>query len=343
MPRVSESYKILDVYKTLEKEIERTGQAPELSLVKSAINKYYPDPSVYELNDKTKNKLRAFTRWATGKVTKTSLKEFLTLVSIAYHSLTPNHATLDSIMTTDVRKPISVRFGFGSKEHLLAKSLVRLNTEDKKELVEKQLDSRIESHKKQLRVNTQEICNKINQLVESNDVIEKLIGLLLASGSRPNELFEKANYVPLNDKCVANSLGPYWENWITQDYIAKNSKKESVTKPLIELSAEEFIDELATARQMLRDKYKVIMKDGQVSSTISGHCNKMMKAIFENESISCYASRKIYAMVSYKLYSKETERFGEDPTFNWWINNVCAHGERNLGVSLYYNSISLDD
>ena len=336
MPIISESYKILSVFEKLEKI-----SSGKIESYNKIIANSYPDKTVYGSNDKIKNQLRQFTSWAISVITKSSFHKLLVLVNLVFKNFYgSSYATLDSVMTISIRGPVAERFGRDSPEHIASKRIVALNKKDKKELVNIQTLNRINGHKSQFRISKEKVISTIDECLASNDGIKKMIGLLLCSGSRPNELFEKAGFVPSDE-------GP---NWITQDYIAKrggnvDKNNKTVTKPIVHLTSEEFINQLITARELLKIRYGVIMKpNGQINSTISGACNTQFKNLFpEIETATTYLARKIYGLISFGIYSSSTNLFGKDPTLNWWINNVCGHGETNLEVSLSYNNISLVD
>jgi len=96
-------------------------------------------------------------------------------------------------------------------------------------------------------------------------------------------------------------------------------------------------------REDLENNYtKIISNDGTLFSTISGKGNILMKELFEyKEDISLYTARKIYGIVSYELYSKDTMIFGENPSYNIWLNNVLGHSKNNLNTAYSYSNIEL--
>lgn len=59
------------------------------------------------------------------------------------------------------------------------------------------------------------------------------------------------------------------------------------------------------------------------------------------EDLTLYTMRKLYGAVSYELFSKDTKKFGANPSYNVWLNNVLGHSKDNLETSNNYSHVHL--
>ncbi|KAH9259023.1 hypothetical protein BASA81_002643 [Batrachochytrium salamandrivorans] len=292
---------------------------------------------------KVKNHFRKFIPWALTVLNKNSIEEALKDINVIYTKLYPMKSSLDTILSPDVRNPLKLRFGLNSKEHKMAKSLVKITYEEKTTLLKAQRDKVYENYANRLDFAADEIVAVIKDNINSSDPMKRAIVLLIASGCRPIELFERASFK------VNKEMGP---NWVWQDYLAKKKPKgdepkpdegELLTKPIIYLSASDFIKELASVRKELQKQYPKFTQDnGQLSSTIGSRGNKAAKEIFNyKEGLTLYTTRKLYGHISYELYRKTTELFGKNPGYGVWLNNVLGHSKNSLNTALNYSTVDV--
>lgn len=285
--------------------------------------------------ESTQNYFRKFIPWILQTLPSESItEELLKGICEVYKSVYPNHSTLDSILTKDVRGVVAKRFGQGSEKHKMSKYLVKISFEEKAALIKASTEKVFLNNSNRMQFNKEEVLKVITDGLASEDPMKQAVALLTCSGSRPVELFEKATYT------AASEQGPHW---ITQDYIAKSKSLTSVTKPIVHLTASEFIEKVKGVRTNLRAVYNsLIQEDGNVRSALTvrgGLCAKQMFS--HKEDLTLYTTRKLYGALSYDIYSKDTELFGKDPGYNVWLNKVLGHGEGSIETSNNYSHISL--
>lgn len=267
-------------------------------------------------------------------VKQANLKDIFKDINKVYHKLITNPSTLDNYFTADVRKPISVRFGIDSREHKLAKELVRLDYEVKGKLLKDAKTKVFQKNQNTIQTDSKFIIDLIRDNVHSEDSLRVAVALLIASGSRPIELFARSEYKKLDN------------GWVTQSNIAKKKGESvSVKKPLIYLSADQFIEALTKLRESLKGRFKNIVspKTGQLSSSINTAANNVAKKIFEGkQDFTLYTARKLYANLSYDLYGKNKKTIvGDSPNLQVWISSVLGHQEGSLSTSANYSHVSL--
>jgi hypothetical protein len=261
---------------------------------------------------------------------KEFLEESLKMINIIYALLYKNHGTLDSILTKDVRGIIAKRYQTHSAEHTLAKKTAKLSYKDKGALIKKKLDARSERHKEVIKFDGKTMLEHIQENIESDNVLNRAVALALACGSRPIELCAKSTYV-VED-----------EHWVRQDFIAKSKSRDHVIKPIIFLSAQRFVEEVARMRIDLAKRYKTIIKDEELYSSVSSACNTATKKILgpEHTYNSC---RKEYIQLSYELFGRFPNRYGESVSDDLWKQMVLGHAQNDFGTGSNYSNYKLEN
>jgi hypothetical protein len=202
-------------------------------------------------------------------------------------------------------------------------------------LITKAHNNVVETQREITRYNTEEVLKKINELVNSNDAFEKAVGLSLASGCRPIELFNKnVHFTDIGD------------NWVHQSFVAKkrNDAIVPVDKPIVGISVEKFIAEVDEMRGTISLDIRVMIhSNGKLNNEIEKACNKITKEVFDYaEGITFYSCRKIYGNLSYDLFAKGG-KYGPDPTINYWLSKVLKHGENDIETAFHYNTFRPND
>ena len=280
-----------------------------------------------ERNDK--NYFRRLIGYYLLLIKKEDLPDVLRYLEIIYKKIYTNKSTLDAVLSVHIRKPIFERFGKNSEEHKLAKAITRLTYEEKGDLITEQKIKLIKKHSALSRFDPKEVILIIKNSIKSYNVYDKIIGLSLACGSRPVELFD--------DEVVFTKID---ENWIHQNKVAKKRGEiVSVDKPIIAIGTDTFIEELDNARRLLNERFPDgIIKNGKPLSTLQIYVNQVMKNIFQdNDGITFYSCRKIYGNLSYQLYSKDT-RYGKDISLQLWLSKCLGHNEEDLATANHYST-----
>ncbi len=253
-----------------------------------------------------------------------NLEEILVILNSIYRLIYTKDATLDSVLTRDIRSVVSEVYGFNSPEHILSKKLVRLDSGLKKDLIASQNDRIIDKLSNAKVYKYSHIHEIITKLIVSKNPLEKALALLLASGSRPTELFIEAEF-----KRRPN-IGPYW---VFQDFVCKRKSSEvGLLKPIIILTSSLFIRELISVRRELGNP-------GRLTSTITYPLGKLSHKLLGSR---CYESRAIYARISYELFRGSTNIFGKNPQLPIWVNKVLGHDSKSIETSNYYSAIEIE-
>ena len=256
------------------------------------------------------------------------LEYFLENLIELYYRFVGNIATLDYYLSLDIRIPISKRFGKYSEEHNKSIKICRLTRADKKKLEKDAINKIKEDQKELIEIDTNQTIDIIKFLNDNDDILYNAVGLLAASGIRPIELF-------ISDITTKKDSN----NWIMQSNLAKKRENDDfiVQKPVIGVESNEFVSKFKKVQRELKEKYpNFIGYRGQLLSTINSKLNEVAKKEFSIPNL--YQLRKIYAAISYKLYSKDSI-IGKKPSQSLWISNVLGHNEDDLSTgNLHYNN-----
>lgn len=319
------------------KTLKALANVEELNDANDIIEKHNMDKA-YLGNQKTaKNHWRKYVPWLLKNwKDKKKFDKILTMINDIYKNLYKNNYTLDSIFSKDVRKPILDKYGIKSAEYLASKKLTKISYKEKGALIEEQKKKVYDRNSNRIEFESEDIMDIIKDNINSEDPMRIAIALLISCGSRPIELFERATYSPDT---------VHGDNWIRQDYVAKRKqdKEKPLFKPLIYLKADQFVEKVYSMRVELRKKYsELVGSDGNLKSTLSQSASVIIKSIFDyREDITLYTCRKIYGIVSYELFSKTTQVYGKNPSYNVWLNNVLGHSKSAFMTSHNYSHVEL--
>jgi hypothetical protein len=303
---------------------KRKGNITQKSAT-TAIEKEFPD----FLDNQDTNKLRKFIKEGIVLVPKAELEETFKMIPIVYKKVYKNHATLDTMYTQDVRRPIAKKYGESSKEHVNSKKIVQITYDEKGALITKKGNARSAKHSEINEFSAKDVFKNILENWESESMGDRAVALALASGNRPIEIAHVANYEPIN------------ETWIKQIGIAKSKSRDNLEKPLIKLNTSDFIKAIKKLRKDLTDKYKnVLDTDGQLNGSISSIFNISAKKIL-GPSHSFSSTRKEYANLSYDIYGKKPNIYGEKVSRNLWIQKTLGHKENDFDVGANYSNYSV--
>lgn len=306
---------------------------PFISFLKKVL--LNPDSANNQAMEQFSTLFRPLVKSKMAEVKKGNLKEIFKLLNKLYTNLYKNPSTLDNYMSEDVRKPISVRFGYNSPEHKLAKQLVRLDYEIKGNLLKSAKEKVFEKNKHTIQTDSKEIIDAIEQNYNSDDPYRKAVALLIASGSRPIELFARSTFTK-----IVHQGEQIYNTWIHQDNVAKKKGEAfSLKKPLIYVTSDQFL----TALNDIRSKIKDPLKDDKLKTTINSKANAAAKSIFKGrDKFTLYTSRKLYGNLSYDLFGRnKTTIHGTNPNLQVWLSLVLGHAEGSVSATHNYSHISL--
>lgn len=293
----------------------------------------------YTTQSSQRNHLRSFTPWAVVNISPSSIEEFFKLINSVYKKLYTDKGSLDSILSNDVRTPTSRRFGYNSDQHIMSKKLVKISDKEKENLVMNQKTSLYKKSSNTHKFTHKEIIEIINKNIDHKNPFNRAVVLTMLSGSRPVELFGKAEFT------LNREVGP---EWVWQDYVAKKKGDlEPITKPILYIRPNDFILRLKQMREDLALKYpNPIKANGDLHSSVSEKVNEAAKDIFAGKEegkgkVSLYIARKIYGNLSYNQFARTTTIFGQEPNFLVWLNNVLGHSQYSLETAMHYSTVKV--
>lgn len=183
------------------------------------------------------------------------------------------------------------------------------------------------------------VYEKLRSLIESPDVYNRAIAMMMAIGARPFELFVVNEY----------SLSKTHPGWLHVAKLAKQhdtqkerGDKDYTDRPTIILTPQFVIDQAKNIRKaVLDEQHRLTEEDGQLSQNISKNVNRRVKKEFPflaKEDVRNLSSfmRKIYADLSYKLYADK-----DRVNYNSWISDVLGHGAKSELTSFSYSYINV--
>ncbi len=308
---------LISLLKTLESQEQLNNK-----IINECLDKYYTDSNY--LKKKTSNKFNKFLPWILPQVPIYELKEVFASLNIIFHRIYENLRSLDSKFSTVIRVPICKKYGRNSKEYLWSKTIMRLTDDEKTELIKQNNVSKYEKHNVMTKFDGPKVIRIIKKEMCSENAINVLISLLLASGSRPIEVCSRSNY------------GVKDNNWIEQGNIAKSrDPKRTIKKPILGMTSKQFIQCLNFVRSKLMVDYKNITdENGQLNKLISRDANKKFRELFEyQKNYSLYSARKIYVKLSHLEH-------GGKSSFSLWAANVLGHQFGDVSTIFNYSNYS---
>ncbi len=324
------------VFITLLKRLATQKKLIDEKELNEEILTLFPDKTFLAKQKKAKNYFKKLVFYQMGVINKTNLEEVLKLLDTIYKKIYTESSTLDSAFSQDIRKPIVLKYGRNSEEHKMAKKLAKLSYKVKGELINHRKTRLKEEHLEIHRFDPLKIQTIIKDSMVSDDGTIKAVGLSLASGCRPIELFEKANFFE-SEKV---------KGWIFQDWLAKKRENGDITvdKPIIGMTPEEFINQVGDMRHDLGARFKKLStRNNELTKAASTTMNQVTKMLFDFEDgITFYSCRKIYGQLSYELFGKNSI-YGKDPSIQSWLADVLGHADGDIITATHYNNFKLED
>lgn len=214
-----------------------------------------------------------------------------------------------------IRTRMKKRYGEGSPEYIYLKNLT-ISDEEHRQRRREALDRVTEANDDQKVIKKETLYEFVRDLLNNPTIIDRLIFLQLACGSRfveivhPDFRFSKCEDV---------------EGFITQSSVAKSKEAfKSVTKPLLFIQPDMFLSELKLARSELK-----VDKDtsySQATERYGQRVNTIIKRISEGIGLPIKSShdlRRVYANLSFELYARKQKNISHAS----WLKLVLGHSD----------------
>ena len=256
-------------------------------------------------------------------------RQYKTLIDLINNYADSTMPSLNSkvALQSYVRCLVRDRYGAGDKRHKYLKAHFSMTLEESK-IRQVESDAKVEENNtNQTVVPVATVDNLVKFLKEKLrkkwDIIAALILAEVCCGSRLIEL--------LSDKFTYTASVK--EGWIVQNDVAKNKTGviRPVTKPIIFLTAQEFLELIETIRT------KMTTKPEDTNVTLSNRYSKRLSAKIKTMGIQGLSSshdlRRIYANYSYNVY-------GGNTSLQMYLKQVLGHD--NFSSAANYSTVRVN-
>jgi hypothetical protein len=180
--------------------------------------------------------------------------------------------------------------------------------------------------------------NKINDVVnmtkKSKNTLDLAVCLEMVCGSRTGEILSFATFTEAKDPAYIKQTGILKQR--------EGSERETVTKPIILVTREEFFDMLKQLRYNLSMDIRYIsegkMTHYELSQKYNHNINSRVKSLFDDRDITTHTLRKIYGHLSYQIYGNR-ERISEAR----WLAEVLGHSTESMETAASYSTVGFTD
>ena len=235
-----------------------------------------------------------------------------------------------NLYMSQVRKQLSEKYGQDSEEYRQSLDKLKITKEQKAKLVEKYIEDVKERNQNRKEFKTQDLLQTAFSMLAKTHWADKALGLLMISGGRPIDLLVRNTYEPATEKGY---------NYVKVSNLAKKrgeKKQQTTERPIINMKASEFIENVKNLRDGLKER-DLVDKDDQlmksVANILSDHLHKY--GLFQDESPRVL--RQIYGNLSYELYADKKKQ-----NLNLWLSKVLGHDPADIQTSFSYSVINVD-
>lgn len=245
-------------------------------------------------------------------------------------SIYPNLNTL-SMKLSNVRKWIKENQLPDVYEKSTQSKYFNLSKEQRMEKIDKYKAYVRERNMDKIQVSLEAMLDRQQELLLSTNVYDIVLACMMASGTRPVEIFDKNQFEQIDEK----------PSWIRVLNIAKKRDTQDnhqTTRPVIGLTPQAFISLVNIIRNTFKDKV-VISTNGTLASDKNTTLNKRFAfrfPEFANETNKSSLLRKIYGNMSYELHADRTKI-----NLNTWLSSVLGHDVKDLSTSFSYSFVNI--
>jgi hypothetical protein len=262
------------------------------------------------------------------------LPKLYTIYTLLYPNLKTRRQALSEIRKKFILKFQSKKLYQESQKD----TYFNIDLNERIELTEAYKTEITEKNKNKFQIDLGSVLSKMQQLILSNNVYERGLCLLLAGGQRPIEMFYRNEVVPVEDAAER-------PNWVIVSNLAKKRQDEpqETTRPIVMLSAKQFIEELDRFRRHFKGKSVKVLdpKTGadKLAADKSQTMNKValkwfpfLKDLHQQSSLM----RKMHIDMSFQMYADPKKT-----NFNSWVSDKLGHS--GLMTSFSYSWVAVRD
>ena len=183
-----------------------------------------------------------------------------------------------------------------------------------------------------IQIDEKKIYEKIQELIQSDNVYDRALSLMLCLGTRPIELFSKNTFTKIKGR----------DSWIKVGNLAKKreGQKSFTERPVLFFSVKFILKEVGKFRAHFEGKI-VINSNGRLASDKNASLNQRalihfpwISKIYQKSS----ALRKVYASLAYKNFADKSKQ-----NFNTFISRILGHDDLDLSTSFSYSYLNVCD
>lgn len=231
---------------------------------------------------------------------------------------------------TRVRKVLKDRFGADNYLYRRSCTIIHLPPEKQKALEEKARSVIEKRNKDVVSIQLSDVRDLLEKLSPQGGtqggphVYDTILFLMLISGSRAIEILSSTSFEEVKGET----------HWVRAVGIAKDKLGRTPVRPLLRLTAKEFIYSLGKLRECIRDRIT-----GRTNEEISRNFTHLLSERLRSYEVHgltrTHDLRRVYANTAYELYADKSK-----VTRNRFIQEVLGHAF--LETSLAYNSVRVE-
>lgn len=235
-------------------------------------------------------------------ISRTWLKMF-ELTDKLLKALYSNENT-NEVVVSSYRKVVRDKYGDDSeiyKQSIYKMGVTQARSIERKKEYEAKVSERGATRRNLKPIYDDQIYDIIDKTINSDNPIEKLIAVLLTTGSRQIEVLKISKYEEVKEVKDDDDIEYIKITGIAKDKAKQGFENKVIFRPLFGVTAKQIIDSVKFIRQNL-----VIPNDNRaITSKFNNRINKKVKKYFEGyDYITAHKLRYIAPQMAYLLYGK---------------------------------------
>jgi integrase len=251
---------------------------------------------------------------------------FPTVMTIVRFLYGPN-TDMISQGIAQINKFLKVTFGERSRAFKAGRLILRLKPAEIRERIKRSVLRREAKNKVRKQVSFRVIKKMVGDLLESQELIDRIIIVATACGARLTEILVLSSFRAADDKNIAILRQ-------AKERLSKGDIGRSIIKPVLFIKAPELEKRVRSIREQLERDAKLKQKTRrELTVHFDNRVNKRLRE-FLGKQFRFHDLRAIYGAISY-------ERYGEDESLAAWLQEVLGHARGNIAASLAYSTVRL--
>jgi hypothetical protein len=265
------------------------------------------------------------------KLNLNELKVALSYLNKIYPRIYENDNTVKSYFSA-IRTSIKKKYGLETKQYLLSQDLMKQSVEIKQKLETEYKLKTKDKNRNKIVFYLEDIYEKIDEALSSNNLFDQLAGLMLVSGARTKELIQDNTY----------KIHPTAKGYIIIGDIGKRregqeNKFDTLERPLIKLTPESFIAKVKQLRKDMAKEYDILNNKEQLHQDISRNLKASVVKLFKKDDFNPRLLRKIYGNSVYLLFVQDKNTFDKST----YLSDILGHKDTDISTAASYTVINV--